>query len=134
VDIDDFAAFMAVLEQGVPAVYQTSRNAFGCGNQLEVSVYGDIGSLHMGCEYGETLTWLHANEDLFQVTEKITVPDRYKLKQMQDFVDFVRGTVREETGTLRDGYLNQRALEAIERAYLEKKTILLKDIGAFPNL
>jgi predicted dehydrogenase len=129
VDIDDFAAFTAVLEQGIPAVCQTSRNAYGCGNQLEVSVYGDIGSLHMGCEYGDSLTWVHANEERSQVREKITVPDRYRLKQMQDFVDLVRGTVREETATLRDGYLNQRAMEAIELASLDRKTISIEDIS-----
>jgi predicted dehydrogenase len=128
VDIDDFAAFIAVLDQGIPAVFQTSRNAYGCGNQLEVSVYGDLGSLHMGCEYGDLLTWVHASEERNQVTEKILVPDRYRLKQMQDFVDLVRGMVRDETATLRDGYLNQRALEAVERAFLERKVILLDEI------
>lgn len=129
VDIDDFAAFIAVLEQGIPAVFQTSRNAYGSGNQFEISVYGDTGSLQMGWEYSEFLHWVHANEEGSQVSEKIAVPERYKLKQMQDFIDLVRGTVREETATLRDGYLNQRALEAVEQAYLEQRTITVAEIG-----
>lgn len=128
VNIDDFAAFIAVLENGIPAVMQTSRNAYGCGNQLEVSIYGDLGSLHMGCEYGDHLTWVHANEERSEVREKISVPDRYRLKQLQDFVDLVRGVVREETPTLRDGYLNQRALEAVQRSFREGKRISIEDV------
>jgi predicted dehydrogenase len=129
VDIDDFAAFVAALEHDIPAVFQTSRNAYGSENQFEISVYGDTGSLHMGWEYGEFLYWVHANEERSQVREKIAVPERFKLKQMQDFVDLVRGTVREETAMLRDGYLNQRVLEAIEQASREKKAVWVEDIG-----
>ncbi|MDQ6421014.1 Gfo/Idh/MocA family oxidoreductase [Paenibacillus sp. LHD-117] len=128
VDIDDFASFTAVLEGGIPAVCHTSRNAFGCGNKLEVSVYGDYGALHMGCEFGETLVWVHQNENGDKVTEKIQVPERYKLKQMEDFADLVRGDVREETPRLLDGYLNQRALEAVERSFREKRAITVGEI------
>ncbi|MCD9020891.1 Gfo/Idh/MocA family protein [Cohnella silvisoli] len=130
VDIDDFAAFTAILEPGIPAVFQTSRNAYGSQNQFEISVYGDNGSLHMDWVHGDHLTWVHPNEERSEVREKIAVPQRYKLLQMQDFVDMVRGTTREETATLRDGYLNQRALEAVERSYAERKTIVLNEIDA----
>ncbi len=133
VDIDDFAAFVAVLEQGIPAVFQTSRNAYGSQNQFEISVYGDTGSLRMGWEYGDTLHWVHPNEDGSQVREEIYVPEEYRLKQMQDFVDLVRGTVREETATLRDGYLNQRALEAVEQAHLAGKTVSVAAVGTTPE-
>lgn len=129
VDIDDFAAFVAVLDQGIPAVFQTSRNAFGSQNQFEISVYGDTGSLRMGWEYGNTLHYVHRNEEGNPVHEELAVPEQYHLKQMQDFVDLVRGTVREETATLRDGYLNQRALEAVVQAYMEKRTVEVAEIG-----
>ncbi|BBI31733.1 Gfo/Idh/MocA family protein [Cohnella abietis] len=129
VDIDDFAAFVAVLEQGIPAVFQTSRNAYGSQNQFEISVFGDTGSLQMGWEYGDTLKWVHPDEEGNQVREEINVPDEYRLKQLQDFIDLLRGTVREETATLRDGYLNQRALEAIEQAHLSKKAVKVADVG-----
>lgn len=130
VEIDDFAAFVAELEGGTAAVFQTSRNAYGCGNQLEVSVYGDLGSLHMGCEYGDTLTWVHMKEDRSKVREEIVVPDRYRLGQMQDFVDLVRGGGREETPTLHDGYVNQRMLEAVERAHRMRRTVAVAEIEA----
>lgn len=129
VDIDDFAAFTAVLEPGVSAVFQTSRNAYGSQNQFEISVYGDTGSLHMGWDDGDYLTWVHPNEERCEVRERIAVPDRCKLRQMQDFVDMVRGTRREETPGLRDGYLNQRALEAVVQSYLQRKTVTLDEIG-----
>lgn len=130
VDIDDFAAFVAVLEGGAAAVFQTSRNAYGCGNQLEISVYGDLGSLHMGCEYGDVLTWVHENEAGCKVREKIYVPDRFRLVQMQDFVDLARGIRREETPTLFDGYLNQRALAAVVRAHETRRTVAVEEIEA----
>lgn len=129
VDIDDFAAFVAMLEGGVPAVFQTSRNVYGAGNQFEIAVYGDIGSLYMSWDNGDTLVWVHANEERAQVREKIAVPERYKLKQMQDFVDLVRGTVREETAVLRDGYLNQRALQAVILSAEQGKAVAVEDVG-----
>jgi predicted dehydrogenase len=130
VNIDDFAAFVAELEAGIPAVFQTSRNAYGAQNQFEISVYGDTGSLHMNWEDGDHLVWVHPNEERCEVREKIAVPERCKLKQMQDFLDLVRGTVREETPGLRDGYLNQRVLEAIVRSASERRSVDIDEVGA----
>lgn len=128
VDIDDFAAFVAVLENGIPAVFQTSRNAYGSENQIEISVYGDTGSLRMGWEYGDILHVVHPDDEGKPIREELRVPEKYYLKQMQDFVDLVRGTVREETATLRDGYMNQRVLEAIEQAHLAKRSIVVAEV------
>jgi predicted dehydrogenase len=131
VDIDDFAAFTAVLEGDVPAVFQTSRNAYGCGNGFEISVYGDLGSLHMDWDSGDFLTWTHENEEKSVVREKIAVPDRHKVKQMQDFVDLARGLVREETPALEDGYRNMLILEAVQRADTERRTVRIEELEAF---
>lgn len=128
VDIDDFAAFLAVLEGGVPAVFQTSRNAYGSENQFEISIFGDAGSLRIGWEYGDVVHYIHPNEAGTSVREELQVPGEYHLKQMQDFVDLVRGTVREETATLYDGYMNQRVLEAVEQAHLKKRTVVIAEV------
>ncbi|REE66644.1 putative dehydrogenase [Paenibacillus taihuensis] len=130
VDIDDFAAFVAVLEPGVPAVFQTSRNAYGSQNQFEITVFGDNGTLHMGWEFGSKLIWVHPDETGAEVREELEVPESFRLLQMQDFVDLVRGTVREETATLLDGYLNQRALEAVVQSYEERKAVVVADMEA----
>ena len=80
--IDDFAAFIAMLEPGIPAVCQTSRNAYVCGNQLELSICGDLGSIHIGCERGGTLAWVHPDADTgARATTEIHVPDAYKLER-----------------------------------------------------
>lgn len=49
---------------------------------------------------------------------------------MQDFLDLARGTVREETPVLRDGYLNQRVLEAVVRSARERRSVAPEEIGA----
>lgn len=130
VDIDDFAAFTAEMEGGVPAVFQTSRNAYGSRNQFEIAVYGDGGSLRMGWEYGDVLYWTHPNGDGLQVTEEIRVPEKYKLQQMQDFVDLLRGSDREETATLLDGYRNQLALESVVQSSQRGRKIRLDEVDA----
>jgi predicted dehydrogenase len=128
-DIDDFAAFTALLENDTSAVFQTSRNAFGCGNQFEVSIYGDLGSLHFGWERGDILTWVHLDgETGSKVKVEINVPDIYKLEQLQDFADFVRGGGGEATPTLRDGYRNQLALEAVIRSDQWGRKVSLSEI------
>jgi predicted dehydrogenase len=129
VGIDDFAAFTALLEGGIPAVFQTSRNAYGSGNQIEVSIYGDLGTLHMGYEFGETLTWIHQDEMTKTKTkEDVWVPESYKLVQMQDFANYVRGDRAESMPTLIDGYRNQLTLEAIIQSDKSGRLVQLNEL------
>lgn len=129
VDIDDFAAFTALLEGEIPAVFQTLRNAYGSGNQIEVSIYGDLGTLHMGYEYGDTLTWIHQDQDTkSRVKEELSVPNVYNLLQIEDFANYVRGNKSESMPTLMDGYRNQLALEAVIQSNKLGKSIQLSEI------
>ncbi|WP_217596965.1 Gfo/Idh/MocA family protein [Cohnella sp. GbtcB17] len=128
VDIDDFAAFTALLAPGIPAVFQTSRNAFGSQNQFEIAVYGDVGTLHMNWEEGDYLTWIHRNAEGSEVRERIAVPARFKLAQMQDFIDLVRDDAREERPTLYDGYMNQKILEAVVRSSRERRSVRIEEL------
>ena len=131
VDIDDFAAFTLLLENGVPAVCQTSRNAYGSGNQIELAIYGDLGTLHIGYEFGETLVWMHRDEETgAKSREELRVPERYKLAQMADFADFARGGADEAKPTLIDGYRNQLALEAVVRSSETGRFVALEDVEA----
>jgi len=131
VDIDDFAAFTALLEGGIPAVFQTSRNAYGSGNQIEASIYGDLGTLHMGYEYGETLTWIHQDTATkSKVKSEVKVPHSYERIQIQDFANFVHGIKSDTMPVLIDGYRNQLALEAIIQSNHLGKSVELSEIEA----
>jgi predicted dehydrogenase len=131
VDIDDFSGFLATLDNNVAGVFQTSRNAYGSGNQLEVTVYGEKGTIAVSCENPEELTWIRPNPEhdkpSLSIKELLKVPDEYRIGQMQDFFDLLRGHVREELPTLKDGYANQEVLEAIFQAAKAKRTIELAD-------
>ncbi|BBH21298.1 oxidoreductase [Paenibacillus baekrokdamisoli] len=132
VDVDDFTGFLATLEGDVAGVFQTSRNAYGSGNQLEVTIYGDLGTLSVSCERGNELTWIRpqaeSGDPSLSVTGRHQVPAPYAVTQMQDFADMLRGSVRDELPGLQDGYANQEVLEAIAQAASLKRTIAPADI------
>jgi predicted dehydrogenase len=132
VDVDDFTGFLATLDSQVTGVFQTSRNAYGSGNQLELQIYGELGTISVGCERGNELTWIHPNEEhpASIVTEVQIVPAHYELAQMADFFDMVRGHVREELPTIQDGFANQEVLEAIYLAAVNRRMITLAEIRA----
>jgi len=118
VDIDDFSGFLATLDNNVAGVFQTSRNAYGSGNQLEVTIYGEKGTISVSCENPEQLTWIRPDRDnpTITVKELHRVPYEYVIGQMQDFFDMLRGHGRDGLPTLKDGYANQEVLEAIFQA------------------
>lgn len=134
VDVDDFAGFVGLLEGGVSGVFQTSRNAYGSGNQLEVAIYGDLGTVKVACEKPEELVLVRrqpgAESGWTSVTETRRVPSACELGQIRDFVDLVRGTKREELPSLPDGYANQEVLEAVARAAKERRTVALDEFRA----
>lgn len=132
VDVDDFAGFVASLGSGVSGVFQTSRNAYGSGNQLEVMIYGDLGTIKINCEKPDQLTFIRqqagGDNPWTSVTEDRRVPSVYEIGQIQDFVDMLRGNIREEFASLPDGYENQKVLEAIIRAARERRTVSLSEL------
>ncbi|SDW88810.1 Gfo/Idh/MocA family protein [Paenibacillus sp. CF384] len=132
VDVDDFTGFLATLDCGAAGVFQTSRNAYGSGNQLEVTIYGDLGTISVSCERGQELTWIQPQTDAADPTVSVSgvhkVPAHYHITQMQDFIDMLRGQVREELPSLLDGYRNQEVLEAIQQAAEQKRTIASADV------
>jgi predicted dehydrogenase len=127
VDVDDFTGFLATLDSQVTGIFQTSRNAYGSGNQLELQIYGELGTISIGCERGSELTWIHPNEENAAsiVTEVQRVPAEYELVQLEDFFDGVRGSGRDGLPTIEDGFANQEVLEAIYQAAISKQAISL---------
>ena len=50
VDVDDITSFLAVFQNGAFGNFLTSRNAIGFGNHLELTIYGDLGTINICSE------------------------------------------------------------------------------------
>ncbi|WP_332693612.1 Gfo/Idh/MocA family protein [Halalkalibacter lacteus] len=124
VDVDDYASFQAVLDNNVIGNFLTTRNAVGSGNQHEVSIYGDYGTIHVNCERPDEIDLCFKEENdkrpTFQ-TQK--VPEHYKKQQLQDFADLVTNNQQAGTPTFYDGYQNQKVLERIIQSAESGQTV-----------
>ncbi|GAB2562771.1 Gfo/Idh/MocA family protein [Gracilibacillus alcaliphilus] len=114
VDVDDYTCFQAVLENNVIGNFVTTRNAVGSGNQHEVTIYGDYGTIHVNCERPNEIDICIKDEtDHKPVFKTNKVPENYKRQQLQDFADLVTNNPQEGMPTFNDGYQNQKVLERI---------------------
>jgi predicted dehydrogenase len=131
VQVDDFACFHAKFEDGAVGVFQTSRNAIGAGNQHEITLYGDLGTLHVSTLNDREVKWTYAKEgDPNSVTETIEVPEEQRLNPWRSFADLVRGEQRQSDGfaSLEQGYHNQRVLEAVVRSNRIRSAVRVDNI------
>jgi predicted dehydrogenase len=114
VEVDDYASFLAELENDVAGTFLTTRNAIGSGNQHEVTLYGDIGTIHVNCEKpDEVLFSLVDAKELKTTKEILEVPAGYRRQQLEDFIALVTGQEQEGIPDFHDGYRNQKVLERI---------------------
>lgn len=125
IKVDDYASFQARMTGDVMGVFQTSRNAVGSGNQHEVSLYGDLGTLHASTVNPDQLIWIKEESSGQLVKQILDVPQQYKLKQYEHFLALLDDTADETLPTLIDGYRNQQVLEAIIKSSKEKLIIQL---------
>ncbi|WP_027086159.1 Gfo/Idh/MocA family protein [Cohnella panacarvi] len=124
VEVDDFASFQARMAGDVFGVFQTSRNAFGSGNQHEASVYGDFGTLHASTLNPDQLVWIRHDDTSGEIARTtLDVPHRCKTSQYADFAAMLDGEERDGLPGVVDGYRNQQVLDAIVRAHEAKRTI-----------
>jgi Predicted dehydrogenases and related proteins len=131
VEVDDFASFQARMANGAAGVFQTSRNAIGSGNQLEISLYGDRGTLHASTLHPDKLVWIHIDEESGELVEKkLDVPQRVKLSQWEDFAGLLAGTPSDSLPDFKAGYENQKVLEAVVRSNEWKRTVSVEDLSA----
>ncbi|NQX63014.1 Gfo/Idh/MocA family protein [Paenibacillus qinlingensis] len=114
VDVDDFTGFQCVLEGGVMGSFYTHKNAIGTGNQFNVTLFGDLGTVRMSVEKpNEVHLTLRSGENL-QLTESVIHLDEKSVKPMlQDFVDYLEQKNSTSLPTIIDGYRNQQVLQAI---------------------
>lgn len=125
VEVDDFASFQARMTGDAMGVFQTTRNAIGSGNQHEVSVYGDSGTLHASTLNPNQLIWIREEAPGQLATVTLDVPAHFKVTQYADFASLLEGNVPDGVPGFMDGYRNQEILGAIVRASETKATVRL---------
>ncbi len=129
VKVDDFACFNARFAKGAVGVFQTSRNAVGSGNQHEVSVYGDEGTLHVSTLNDRQLVWIHPKEGGRESErETIEVPAEAGLNPWKSFAGLVRGEPASEFAGLEEGFRNQLVLEAVVRSDRSREVVSLASL------
>ncbi|QJD84559.1 Gfo/Idh/MocA family protein [Cohnella herbarum] len=133
VKVDDFACFNVRFEDGAVGVFQTSRNALGCGNQHEVTLYGEAGTLHVSTLNDRQAVWTYPKEDgSGTITETIEVAEEKGINPWREFVGLLRGeqVATPQIAVLEDGYRNQLLLEAVVQAHHKGAVISVKDLQA----
>jgi predicted dehydrogenase len=128
-DVDDFCNYMTRLEGGASAHFQISRFCYGRGNYQRMEIYGSKGAL---------VYWLDRNQgkDELEICAgkpfgdlgmyiPVQVPRHFAGDQSQSFADILNGRGDGTAATIRDGYENQKVLDAIIASFEEKKWISL---------
>ena len=118
VDVDDYSAFIAQLDHDIVGQFMTTRNAVGFSNALEVTLFGDEGTMELSCELPDEIKLIQFNHEQ-KTREKTTVevPVTYRRNQLEDFIDLINGKSQEDCPDFYDGYKNQKVLhEIIESA------------------
>ncbi|MDR7073479.1 Gfo/Idh/MocA family protein [Fictibacillus barbaricus] len=127
VDVDDYSAFIAQLDHDIVGQFMTTRNAVGFSNALEVTLFGDEGTMELSCELPDEIKLIQFNHEQ-KTREKTTVevPVTYRRNQLEDFIDLIKGNSQEDCPNFYDGFENQKVLhEIIESAktFTEREAI-----------
>ncbi|CAM3084483.1 Gfo/Idh/MocA family oxidoreductase [Paenibacillus lupini] len=125
IEVDDFVSFQARMSGDEVGIFQSSRNAIGSGNQHEVSIYGDAGTLHASTLNPDQIIWIREEAPGQLAKVVIDVPERCKVSQYGDFLSLLDGTAAESLPGFMDGYRNQEVLDAVIRSSEEKRSIEL---------
>ncbi|GBG10983.1 gfo/Idh/MocA family oxidoreductase [Paenibacillus agaridevorans] len=125
VEVDDFVSFQARMTSDAVGIFQSSRNAIGSGNQHEVSVYGDLGTLHASTLNPDQLVWIREEAPGQLAKAVIDVPERCKVSQYGDFLTLLDGLAPDGLPDFMDGYRNQEVLDAVIRSSAEKRSVAL---------
>lgn len=130
VDVDDFFNYLCELEGGTAASFQISRFGFGRGNYQRVEIYGSRGSLVYKLdgkpELDELEVCIGQPSGENHVFTPMTVPEKFRVDQMQSFADIILGGGDGLAAEIEDGRLNQHVLDALLRSYEEKRWIEVK--------
>ncbi|MBM7568879.1 Gfo/Idh/MocA family protein [Paenibacillus sacheonensis] len=130
IEVDDFVSFQARMAGGEVGIFHSSRNAIGSGNQHEVSVYGDAGTLHASTLNPDQLIWIREEAPGQLARTVLDVPARCKVTQYGDFLAMLDGAATDGLPDFMDGYRNQEVLDAVIRSNAEKRTVSLSGEAA----
>jgi predicted dehydrogenase len=129
IEVDDFASFQARMTGNVMGIFQTTRNAIGSGNQHEVSIYGDSGTIHASTLEPDRLVWIREEESGQFARTSLDVPNQCKVSQYADFLAMLKGLTPDGLPGFMDGYRNQEVLDAIVRSSETKSVIRFDTLG-----
>ncbi|WP_309122760.1 Gfo/Idh/MocA family oxidoreductase [Paenibacillus sp.] len=127
IDVDDFASFQARLTNSIVGTFQTTRNAVGSGNEHEVSIYGDRGTIHASTLSPDQVIRIREESPGQLARTTLDVPSRCKRKQYEDFLALLEGEVPDGLPGFLDGYRNQQVLDAVVRAHETKRSVRLPE-------
>lgn len=125
IEVDDFVSFQARMTGDVRGIFQASRNAIGSGNQHEISIYGDAGTIHASTEDGEHVVLIREEEEGQLSRSTLNVPNRCKVTQYEDFLAALDGMPTDGLPGVIDGFRNQEVMEAIVRASETRSVVKL---------
>ncbi|AST93423.1 oxidoreductase [Sutcliffiella cohnii] len=129
VDVDDFTSFQATFPNGVMGTFVTSRNAIGAGNQLEVAIYGDKGTVKVCCEQPDDVqVCIKSEGNLDAPFETVKVPEAFYLNQLQDFIEYVEGKSLKYIPNFEDGYENQKVMEGVIQSAKTGKLVVIEEV------
>lgn len=123
VDVDDYAHFFAQTAGGIAASFEISRNAFGRGNFQHIEIYGDRGALIYELEDDDVLQICEGIDEGSHTFRTLEIPEKYRVSQMQCFIDRLRGEEYGLAATVSDGYEGMLALDEIIRSSVEGITV-----------
>ncbi|THF80385.1 Gfo/Idh/MocA family protein [Cohnella fermenti] len=126
IEVDDFVSFQGVMSGDEAGVFQSSRNAVGSGNQHEVTIYGDAGTLHASTLDPERVVWTREEAPGRLARAVVEVPAYCKATQYGDFLSLLDGDAPDGLPGFMDGYRNQEVLDAVIRASGERRTVELQ--------
>lgn len=121
VDVDDFANYMAEMEDGVAATFRITRFGYGRGNYQTMEIYGSKGAIqyeldHSAPDVDDIYICIGEASEEAHVFTKLPIPDQFKVDQMQAFADIVNGKADGKAATVADGRINQYAVDAVVRS------------------
>lgn len=116
IEVDDFASFQARMADDAVGVFQTTRNAVGSGNQHEVAIYGDTGTIQASTLDPDRVVWIREEEPDQLARTILEVPKRCRTTEYADFLRLLDGEAPDGLPGFMDGYRNQEVLDAVVRS------------------